>query len=949
MIPKPLFAKTLLSFSFSSSQFRHSLLLYHLSTGIHSHSSSTSSSRRHDEESKNVRVSVWWDFENCNLPAGANVFKVATLITAALRTNGIKGPVQITAFGDMLQLSRSKQEALSATGINLTHIPQDSAPSVLCSAASIMWNWKTLVRGEDLNGRHFNLPPDGFYGSWYGHAKVTLQDPFSNIEQPTCSQGEELSESISEPKLRLIPKAVLKKIRHILSSCPKEGILLSELRSELERSNVVLDKDLYGYKKFSHFLLSLRHILKIQKNKSGQLVVHRANVKAPEPFESDASMAIGFTENGNQYLNEGSKLNAETFSGPMETNSLSFQGKNVEDPLQNAEATEESRTSQNKSTKLNVEQPLGKMDQSSDVSENVHRVTDPKRTNIHLAPVKQEESASKIRLVKNIWRRWFGNTDDCSGVKIGEVTRNSHAAREISDKIKDVSEQKKVEKYVKSPTQDVDLEHLVACSSYNTGSNREKESDINIATLAETPKERPGLFARIVNRCKFWRNSSDFSIPSDPPIQQIKTSSAKHDMFYEDSFWREMESFIYTQKGSLIISQSMTRKEMALTMQKEGPLVLKSLSESDVVRLVDILIAEKRWVEEYPTKASPFKLASSDEKNTASDDSCRLNGLSSLFSSKQSQRNRAAEQYEDEKNQNITNAGVSLGSARKRHQEIYRTKLLEDCYKLVKEVLRDYPEGYNIGLFRKSFVDRYGYNIDIEKLGYSKLSSLLQTIPGVYVDSTYMMPSNKVPNISTLDTAVPDCQDSNPSYNLKHFDRESSDEAKKEVESDSPWEELGPVDSSSSSRRGQNSLLKRKATEEKLQDDFPGYESSLSDDELTESDRESSTMAGSTGHARCGVNVDDSSLLQILDSWHDSKKGDNGKEKSENVEGLVDCSTNHLRTSDSSGLGNTVGTPLENFGRSQKTYSFVSDPVEDKLMEGILGSLKKAEESRVHN
>lgn len=58
------------------------------------------------------------------MPSGVNVFKVAYIITAAVRASGIKGPVQITAFGDMMQLSRANQEALSSTGINLTHIPQ---------------------------------------------------------------------------------------------------------------------------------------------------------------------------------------------------------------------------------------------------------------------------------------------------------------------------------------------------------------------------------------------------------------------------------------------------------------------------------------------------------------------------------------------------------------------------------------------------------------------------------------------------------------------------------------------------------------------------------------------------------------------------------------------------------------------------------------------------------
>lgn len=61
------------------------------------------------------------------MPAGANVFRVPQCITAAIRANGIKGPIQITAFGDVMQLSRLNQEALSSTGINLTHIPRGEA------------------------------------------------------------------------------------------------------------------------------------------------------------------------------------------------------------------------------------------------------------------------------------------------------------------------------------------------------------------------------------------------------------------------------------------------------------------------------------------------------------------------------------------------------------------------------------------------------------------------------------------------------------------------------------------------------------------------------------------------------------------------------------------------------------------------------------------------------
>ena len=71
-----------------------------------------------------MKVPVWWDFENCNIPTGINVFKIKHSIMAAIRVNGIKGPLQITAFGDVTQLARSNQEALSSTGVKLVHVPK---------------------------------------------------------------------------------------------------------------------------------------------------------------------------------------------------------------------------------------------------------------------------------------------------------------------------------------------------------------------------------------------------------------------------------------------------------------------------------------------------------------------------------------------------------------------------------------------------------------------------------------------------------------------------------------------------------------------------------------------------------------------------------------------------------------------------------------------------------
>lgn len=39
-------------------------------------------------------------------------------------------------------------------------------------AATIVWNWSLILKGEDLSGKHFNYPPDD---PWYGDSNVSLE------------------------------------------------------------------------------------------------------------------------------------------------------------------------------------------------------------------------------------------------------------------------------------------------------------------------------------------------------------------------------------------------------------------------------------------------------------------------------------------------------------------------------------------------------------------------------------------------------------------------------------------------------------------------------------------------------------------------------------------------------------------------------------------------------
>jgi len=89
----------------------------------HSSFSSSSSSTSAPNHSRDVRVSVWWDFQSCAVPDDVEASKVAPAIEKAVRANGIKGPLHITAFGNPHLLPKPNQEALASSGIQVIHIP----------------------------------------------------------------------------------------------------------------------------------------------------------------------------------------------------------------------------------------------------------------------------------------------------------------------------------------------------------------------------------------------------------------------------------------------------------------------------------------------------------------------------------------------------------------------------------------------------------------------------------------------------------------------------------------------------------------------------------------------------------------------------------------------------------------------------------------------------------
>ncbi|KAJ6744440.1 LIMKAIN B LKAP [Salix purpurea] len=220
-----------------------------------------------------------------------------------------------------------------------------------------------------------------------------------------------------------------------------------------------------------------------------------------------------------------------------------------------------------------------------------------------------------------------------------------------------------------------------------------------------------------------------------------------------------------------------------------------------------MIISEKKWVEECPSEAFPFKLTPFTAQSIVGD-SPASNGLSSMFlsSTLESNLQRQPGHEGGKKTQNIFQTGVSSPVSDEKPSARSRSEILGDCQKLVGEILKEFPGGYNMGSFRKLFLERYGYELNAKKLGYPKLAFLLQIMPGVDIESNYIIPSNEMAMRSSAGRTVLN----NTCPRSASSDSELSDASKKDEESDSTWEELGPADNSISGKKANESVSRIK-------------------------------------------------------------------------------------------------------------------------------------------
>lgn len=326
------------------------------------------------------------------------------------------------------------------------------------------------------------------------------------------------------------------------------------------------------------------------------------------------------------------------------------------------------------------------------------------------------------------------------------------------------------------------------------------------------------------------------------------------------------------------------RQEMVQNMQQFGPSRLQSLSEKHIEHVVDLLISEKKWVVENLYQTFPFRVVGPVKSSSSS----------KPFSSKALDSNSQGQNRQ---------VGGSIFPVKKIISDSPkdRSQILSHCQMLVNEVVKEYPGGFNIGGFKKLFLEKYGYQLEVQQLGYQKLASLLQIMPGIKLESNHIVPSG---------------------YHSKYFQSENNDFSRKEDDSDSEWEELGPI----------------AQTKTKKEDDFE----TVSDNDMSDSEEDKSSSTE--------LQKEESSLLKILDSWHSDKDDGNSKTTSDGSGMNIDHLNNNMEPSEfnSQAEVNRNDPTWINYEQKQKLskcFTFVADkPIDEKenLINGILGSLKKS-------
>ncbi|KAJ0976553.1 hypothetical protein J5N97_012027 [Dioscorea zingiberensis] len=672
-----------------------------------------------------------------------------------------------------------------------------------------------------------------------------------------------------------------------------------------------MDKDFFGHKKFSHLLSSLTNILKFIPHPSGEgqpLVVGTLR-RVVEPVQV-TSKPVTEKADGN-----GDK-------GRTPTQSINSSSPTIEPLFSPSSMPKETdvSTSASLTTRKAVTDPQPiSMKPNADLKETSSGTTTTNTSSSQLEHVREG-------LFRRFWR----------GLTVSKAEQSNYEGAVLLDSDNNGASYKREQSQQSSVFSENTHpeDKTIYCRNEPSRSVSSHSLDVRKSTSEDKPSKQsenrvdaPNIRPRFVSRLASWWKLLLYGAPGpDSSFASIGTSAKDHnsnnpgehvealtqarcqpeahDLFSQSRFWDSLELFLLDSKGTDLILKSRTREELVDGLQKESPSVLRGLEECHLHHLVDLLVSEMKWVQESTSRTFPFTLVIPLKKGVPSH-SQNSNGLSSLFTNGTSQPKQEQ--------------GPDLAKKKKTPS---REEILSDCHKLLVELLKENPDGFNMCVFKPAFIQRYGYMLDHQMLGYPKLASLLLIMPGVRLESSFILPAGKFHSDSGSEKLAaaetishPPEDDGGKTIDLKNKGWSNGEE--------SVWEELGPV-----SNIGDNTSFS---------------EASLSDVDFTDSEDDAPQFTESEGWHK--GDDKDSSLLRILDSWYSSKEG--LKEQPQPVDGLVDCSKNNVQnTSDQKALNFSKIKTKHN-----RKYSFVSDSGDEKvkLVDSILESLKKGGDSRLHS
>ncbi|RCV36109.1 hypothetical protein SETIT_7G293500v2 [Setaria italica] len=823
--------------------------------------------------------------------------------------------------------------------------PSCATSSVLCSAATVMWPWDALVKGEDFLPKRFNHPPDGLHGSWYGHYKGALDDPFLEKESKEPIKVPSDSEHCSvrsDTKHGSIPKYVTNAILEALHPYP-QGTSLSHLRDLLLRNSILTGTDFFGHKKFSYLLQSMPDIVELVDPPPGenQPRVILVNKRVLKPGDGScktlSSAQCNVRDNNLTRTPQNDKKHPSLMSTP-EVNSKPLSSSQSIDRTRSftENVNENPPTFSVSSSPLVVLSEDKKKYQTADASAQTESPTKHTEVDERVTPgtPSSSEAANAVNkdgLLKRIWILWNGpenaksevsqncesasaevvddlrmplqehNADNCieTSRRIhktsskDDLSNGTNSTAAVSANLSISSGDDNSEKIKRDPSI---LENPEPCSrpaSVSTGKAGEKDSS----------EKNKGIFSWASRWWTFGKSGADNSrtdrnVADEPTdsIEEFESSNAStcgreqqvvNEVFAKAHLWDVLEQQLSKPLGSEVVLKAKTREELAQGLQKLGCWPLKGLFEKDLHHLVHLLISEKKWIEETTSRIFPFRLTLPHRRTCVPSNSSKSAALSSIFIKGRPQKGK----YVDDNS--------------KKSKPLTREEILSDCHKVLKELVSQHKYGFNISIFKLRFAQKHGYELDHHKLGYPDLASLLQIMPGARIKFPRVLPAengNGLPG-------------SKGSGNKNNGD-------------DLTWEELGPVSATTETAAAEvdKEMCYRPPTP--------------SDDEFSDSDNQTDQ------HPR--TNAEQSSLLQIIDSWN-SSKDDVCCKRPQDIDGLVDCSKSNPDHLDNLAAGNEQrSTRL-----SRKQYSFVSDSEEDKekdkLVESVLGSLQKAQGSKLRN